>query len=212
MTLKVAVAAMRSAGGCEDCFQTDLGLNRSFCDVPQPRWIGKRYFATSPRVAVVLINPGGGGTSADPALAREAELFREFYNSGDYERIRDYFMAAISRGDRWLCWYRDKFGLNHDEIAQFNIAWCATRANKYPPRMLRLCFEKHTSGLLRELEPDIVLLSGSGTHRFAGSIQHLLPHAEVVPTIHFRNRGPNMDKMAEARRVQEIIAAKSASE
>jgi hypothetical protein len=122
-TLNAAVAAMQGADGCEDCFRMGLGLARSLCDAPQPRWIGKRYFATSPRVAVVLINPGGGGPSADPALAREADLFRDFHRTGDYERVRDYFTAAISRGDRWLSWYRDTFGLNHDEIAQLNIAW-----------------------------------------------------------------------------------------
>ncbi len=210
MTLKAAVAAMQGADGCEDCFRMGLGLTRSLCDAPQPRWIGKRYFAASPRVAVVLINPGGGGPSADPALAREADLFREFHRTGDYERVRDYFTAAISRGDRWLSWYRDTFGLNHDEIAQLNIAWCPTRENRHPGPMLRHCFNKHTSLLLRALEPNVVLLSGSATHRFDADIQRLFPRAEVVPTMNFAHRKSYADELAEARRVKDIIAAKAA--
>lgn len=205
-----AVAAMQAAGGCEDCFQMGIGLTRPLCDAPQPRWIGKCYFTASPRVAVVLINPGGGGPSADPALAREADLFREFYKTGEYERVRKYFTSAISRGDRWLTSYRELFGLNHDDITQLNIAWCPTRENRYPGQMLRHCFKKHTSRLLRALEPDVVLLSGSATHRFAADINHLLPQAEVMKTIHYANRGSNADKLEEARRVMEIIAAKAA--
>lgn len=209
-SLNDAVAAMQGAAGCEDCFRMGLDLTRSLCDAPQPRWIGMRYFAASPRVAVVLINPGGGGSSANPALAREADLFREFHSTGDYERVRDYFMAAIRRGDSWLSWYRDKFGLNHDVIAQLNIAWCPTRKDKYPVAMLRHCFCKHTSTLLCALEPDIVLLSGSATHQFAKDIQRLLPRAEVVKTIHYKNRNKTkVEKMAEARRVKDIIAAKA---
>jgi len=204
-----AVAAMQGAGGCEDCFQMSLGLTRSLCDTPQPRWIGKDYYTASPRVAVVLINPGGGGPSADPTLAHEANLFRQFHRTGDYQKVRDYFTTAIRRGDRWLSWYRDSFGLNHDEIAQLNIAWCPTRENRYPGPMLRHCFSKHTSRLLRTLEPDVVLLSGSATHPFAADIKRLIPHSEVVRTIHYANRGANADKLEEARRVKEIIAAKA---
>lgn len=208
-TLEAAVEAMQAARGCEDCFRMNLSLTRSLCDAPQPRWIGKRYFTASPRVAVVLINPGGGGSSADPALACEANLFRAFHTTGDYQKVRDYFAAANRRGDRWLSWYRDTLGLNHDDIVQLNIAWCATRENRYPGPMLRHCFEKHTSRLLLALEPDVILLSGSATHRFSAEIQRLFPRAEVVRTIHYANRGSNADKMAEVQRVKDIIASKA---
>jgi precorrin-6x reductase len=76
--------------------------------------------------------------------------------------------------------------------------------------MLRHCFIKHTSRLLCALEPDVILLSGSATHPFAANIQHLLPKAKVVKTIHYANRRSNAHKMAEARLVKDIIAAKAA--
>lgn len=160
-TERQAIEVMRQADACDDCFVRDRSLARAACDVPQPRWIGPRYFAARPRVAVVLINPGGGGSSADTAaLNEEATVFRDFHRTGDYKPIRSYFERCLARRDKWLWRYRELFGLDHDEIAQLNIAWCATENNIYPSSMQDHCFERHTAALLRALDPHVVILSG----------------------------------------------------
>jgi hypothetical protein len=201
-----AIEVMRSAGSCDDCFQMRPDLARPLCDVPQPRWVGERYHLVRPRIALVLINPGGG-RDEDPSLLREAETFRKFHNTGDYGPIRAYFAVRLARNVPWLAWYRDVFGLRHEEIAQLNVAWCATQQDKYPAQMLNHCFGKHTTQLLRALNPDIVLLSGDETHGFVTRVCAVVPEADVVPTIHFRNRKRTSVRFAEAARVRARIEA-----
>lgn len=168
----------------------------------------------------MLINPGGGGSSADTAaLNEEATVFRDFHRTGDYKPIRSYFERCLARRDKWLWRYRELFGLDHDEIAQLNIAWCATENNIYPSSMQDRCFERHTAALLRALDPHVVILSGGVSrtgseshpyeHPFAGRIQALLPRAKVVPTIHYANRGSRFAKEEEARRVAKLIQSAS---
>ena len=206
MSHEGAIAAMRGAAGCEDCFETNSNLYRALCDTPQPRWIGKRYFDASRRVVVVLINPGGGGSSANPALSQEADFFRQFYRTGNYDAVRSYFKKQMDQGARWWNWYRDVLGLKHDEIAQINVAWCPTRDNEYPPAMLRHCFAKHTASLLLCLNPDLVLLSGSATHRFASDVSKALPAARVLQTLHYAHRKSKVEEATEAERIRRLIA------
>lgn len=206
MTLDTSVAKMRGAATCDDCFKMGIGLVRAFCNVAQPRWIGTGYFSSSPRVVVALINPGGGGSSATPALRAEADLFREFYRTGDYDVVRAYFGDSIQRGDPWWRWYQTVLGLEHDQIAQINVAWCPTKSNRYPLRMLRHCFQKHTSGLLAALAPNVVLLSGSAIHVFAPELAGLLPTTTIIPTLHYAHRKSRAEERAEGERVKRIIA------
>lgn len=88
MSQQDAIAAMLGAAGCEDSFEANPHLHRALCNTPQPRWIGAHYFECAPCVCVVLINPGGGGSSPNPALAQEADFFRDFYREGNYDAVR----------------------------------------------------------------------------------------------------------------------------
>lgn len=201
---QVAIDRMREAQGCDDCFLSDRTLARPVLDSPQGRWIGRRYFSSSPRIALLLVNPGGGNSDG-PFFRREATLFRQFMERGDYAALEQHFERELKRGVKWLAWYRDVLGLHHDEIAQLNVAWCGTRENRYPPAMLSHCFRKHTSDLLKLLDPDVVLLSGSAIHRFSPSIHRLLPRAKIVPTLHYANRKSKEAERAEAERVWTVI-------
>jgi hypothetical protein len=208
--MRQAIDRMQAAGTCDDCFRSPSKLQRPLCDVPQPRWIGASYADARPRIAVVLINPGGGRDQS-PELSREASIFRSFHETGDYEPIRAYFSVRLRRGVRWLAWYRDVLGLDHDEIAQLNVAWCATKNDQYPAAMLRHCFDKHTSQLLRALDPEIVLLSGSSVWSFQAGVRSILPNADVVPMLHYRSRKSRDDERVEAQRVRARIEAWRAS-
>lgn len=198
------VERMLAAEGCNDCFLSDPTLHRPVLDAPQARWIGRKYFSSSPRIALVLVNPGGGNSDG-AFFRREATIFRDFFTTRNYGLIEGHFVKELKRGVKWLAWYRDVLGLNHDEIAQLNVAWCGTKENRYPPKMLDHCFRKHTSGLLRLLDPQVVLLSGSAIHRFSSPLSTMLPSATIISTLHYANRKSRADEHAEARRVWSII-------
>lgn len=98
-------------------------------------------------------------------------------------------MEKWGRGRRrFLPFFIDRLGLNLDEIAFANLAWCATKENRYPPKMLRHCFEKHTVRLLQILNPTVVLASGSRVHSFKLRIREELPGVEVITTLHYAHR------------------------
>lgn len=201
-----AIDAMLKASNCNECFNLNLGIERATCNTPQPRWIGENYYSADLRIVVVLINPGGGGTESNPGLKAEAALFRQFFESGNYELIRKYFKDSISDGERWLKWYRKVFCLDHNEIAQINIAWCATKENRYPRKMLNNCFKKHSINLIKALDPDIVLLSGSSTHMYAKQIKaEFTSPPIIIKTLHYAHRKSSQEENKEALRVKCLI-------
>lgn len=153
-----------------------------------------RYWAATTRIVIVLLNPGDSTNLGEAWNRRERECFESFYHGGDYQQIREYFRTrrdeernAATAARPVFSWYENTFSLEFEEIAQLNIAWCASRGNQYR-RMLRPCFERHTGALLQALEPHAVLLSGSGTHQFEGAIRELIPNVHVQKTVHYAHR------------------------
>jgi hypothetical protein len=170
---EVAAGAIK----CRDCF-LDLGVDSPKIDLAQPRWVGPAYWSANPRVVVVMLNPGAGASRHDSADDKFRNLLHRFSRSlGSIDAIfahqrKD--IASWGRG-RFRAFYLTKLGLDLDTIAFANIAWCATVGNRYPTAMLTRCFSLHTSKLLKALDPGVVLLSGSSTHRFSGAISQLVP-------------------------------------
>ena len=194
MSEERAIAIMRGVAGCNHCFETVHGLERVPDGVPKPRWIGSRYYAARQGVVLVLLNPGEGRTLSEDWKRREQKVFEAFRNGGDYEDIRNYFRLRRDEELRGttatrpvFSWYEKTFRLAFEEVAQINMAWCASKGNKYRP-MLDPCFERHTGVLLQALEPHVVLLSGSNVHCFQARIESLLPGVHVRPTIHYAHR------------------------
>jgi len=102
-----------------------------------------------------------------------------------------------------------------DKIAFANIAWCAakcaTKNNTYPAKMLNYCFETHTAKLVEILAPNIVILSGSATHKFEPKIRDVLPSSkiEIIKTFHFAHReGEKVEKTKQKLVEKQIRAIK----
>ena len=148
----------RSAVSCNDCFDAELSIARTLVDLAQPRWIGPRYRFSKPRVLVVLTNPGAGNARDGSANM----VFRDrllAYRQGETD-LQPVFQHQRSDMPSWgdlFPFYIDGFGLDIDETAFINIAWCASvsrslpRKNAYPTQMLKRCFERFTSPVVQAL-------------------------------------------------------------
>ncbi len=205
----------RAAMTCRQCFRGRrkpgeiLPLNPALIDLPQPGWIGPNYWTASKKTLLLLLNPGAGKSESK----RESnEFFKKIlyeYREGkvgliellSYEKKHMEGWGTPKR--RFLDFYLDGLNLDFDEIAFANIAWCADEENKHPKEMLHLCFQKHTSSLITAIVPDVILLSGSGTHSFLAQVRSIAPKAEVITMMHYAHRE---GKEKEKRELDDIRA------
>ena len=200
-----AVRIMQQAEACNLCFRSGSGVQATRFTIPKPRWIGERYWSSSPCVVVVLINPGAGSDLSDEFHRQEGALFTEFHRTGDYAPIRDYF-RRWRQYDELFSWYTNNFGIAFEDRLQIDIAWCATQDNTYPSGMLKSCFEHHTGPLLMALQPHAVLLSGSAAHEFESRFRQTIPHVEIVCTPHYAHRKSREWELKEGERVRAWLA------
>lgn len=199
----------RDAVGCRRCF-SECGVKASSVTFAQPRWVGPLYWSASRRVVLMLLNPGNGGRTSVGANAELQQLLSGFRNGSVpiqaiMEHQRDGF-PRWGRG-RMAKFYLEGLGLSMAEVAFANVAWCATEGNRYPDEMLDKCFHLHTRGLLNLLRPTIVLLSGSGTHRFEQEIEHGNHSLRVIPMLHYAHRKGRDAQAEELARVRQCLAA-----
>jgi len=194
---------------CRHCFG-HLGLKAPLIDRAQPRWVGDKYWNANQKVLLLLLNPGSGAGRKDDANLRLRSMLRS-YAEGKCE-LADVF--AHQKDDipnwgrkRFGRFYLEDLGLKLDEVALGNIAWCATDGNVYPRDMMNHCFRHHTAPLIRLLKPDVVILSGSSTHRFASPVREMLPDAEIVETIHYAHRMGKLKQKQEAERIRKLWEA-----
>src|SRR5579859_7675497 len=197
----------RKAIKCRLCFR-ELPLEAPTIDIAQPRWIGRTYWATRPRVLVLMLNPGSGESRTDRADKVTRSLIRRFSKrAGALRAVLDHLMRDAKgwgRG-RFKKFYSTDLGLVFESIAFANVAWCSTRGNAYPPQMLEQCFSRHTADLLRILDPQVVLLSGRGAKRFEARIAKLLPRAKIIPMLHFAHREGGAAWARESLRIRRQI-------
>ena len=126
---------VQAATGCRECFK--LGeVSAPDIDVAQPRPVGHRYWGRSFRVAILMINPGRSPKNSETAKAFPG-LIRRF-RSGTM-KLRELLDGQQARMERWgrppgrfREFYIDSLGLEFDDVAFANIAWCATATNSYP--------------------------------------------------------------------------------
>jgi hypothetical protein len=184
-------ALARRAVACSACFEERLA-NRAEVDLAQPRWIGRSYWVAEPRVAIVMLNPGSGEARSDSANARLRSLLHGFANGTTHlDEIFDHQGRDIpnrGNGGSFKRFFLEGAGLQLDQIALANIAWCATKGNVYPGPMLKRCFERHTRPLLTMLRPDVIVLSGGQAHAFARRIGAVLPNARLIYSLHYAHR------------------------
>ena len=200
---------MREAMHCRECFAR-FGVEEPFITFAQPRWVGPRYSAAPCCVVVLMINPG---ESKDKPSARayipRANAFREgkidFHAFMEPQR-HDLSSWGNKGGHRNPeAFYVHGLGLELDEIALANVAWCGTKDNEYPRPMLRHCFERFTAPLLRLLNPSFVLVSGTGIHHFASQIRSIVPGVATVSMLHYGHRKGNDFTRAELTRVRQAL-------
>jgi len=184
--IKLTMEAMR----CRSCFDDGL-VEPATIDLAQPRWVGPDYWGAKRRIAILLINPGSGAQHAAERNLRDRRLLHRARQCplALYEYLGQQRQDLIGWGrGRFWSFFMEKLELDPDEIALANIAWCASRNDRYPQKMLTTCFERFTSRLLNILNPDIVLLCGAASHRFNARVQKRLPHSKILQTIHFAHR------------------------
>jgi hypothetical protein len=190
----------RTATRCRECFACSE-IKDADIDVAQPRGVGQKYWESPFRVAVLMINPGRSRKNSARAQ-KFLQLIRGFRDGTTaLDRILDCQRKGMEADKQFRWFYVDALGLDFDDIAFANVAWCATAANNYPGWMLRKCFELHTGPLLRILRPDVALASGSPVHVVAQRICELLPPARVIKMLHFKHREGRAAEQQELRRV-----------
>jgi hypothetical protein len=192
---------------CRWCFN-NLNLTAPLIDIAQPRWVGQHYWKASPRVLVLMLNPGSGESRTDDADMHFCDLIHAFADGSLH--LDDVFQHQAQDMPNWGYGRFDRFyvtglGLHLPDVAFGNIAWCPTKGNNYPVKMLRHCFSMHTASLTRILKPNIVLLSGSSTHRFREDVRRELPHAQVIKMLHYAHRKGRDAEQRELDRVRGLI-------
>ena len=202
----------RNASKCRMCFEdASLGLRAPTIAIAQPRWIGPGYWESRTRVLIVMINPGSGDGRQDGA---DAEMYRRLIAFRDDPAATLASVFEHQRRDmpnwgrrRWLKYYVDGLGLNIQEIAFANIAWCATQGNRYPLKMLSNCFKKFTAPLIELLSPRSILLSGSSVHGYKSNIQVIAPNARVICLMNHAHREGKIAEQNELDRVRKMLTA-----
>jgi hypothetical protein len=203
-------ALFREAVKCRACFDHGA-ITAPTIDIAQPRWIGEGYWASSPRVCVVMLNPGAGADH-NVAANRRMQILLQLFRSGE-TGLDDVF--RFQRGDfptwgkppgRFLNFFRT-FGLDIDRIALANVAWCATTNNHYPRWMLDACMRRFTGRLMDLLKPDVVMLSGSSLHAYGIDVKHLAPNARTFRTLHYAHRKSQEEESREAWKFHELLAS-----
>jgi len=204
----------RSAASCNVCFESGLPIVRTRVDLAQPRWIGPGYWTSRPRVLIVLTNPGAGNARAATADLTFRQLLTD-YRDGKTD-LGPTFKHQRKDMANWgdlICYYIDGFGLDLDETAFVNIAWCASisrktpPANAYPSAMLKRCFSEFTQPLAKELNPQLLILGGDKAASFAPQLKSILPDSEAVSVLHYAHRPLDLPKRPhQIEHVREILA------
>ena len=197
----------RDAVRCNKCFRNKW-VEHTKDKLPQPRWVGPGYETSSKRILLVMLNPGEGSKSDHKSTQRRQKTERKFKNRkcsvGQVFWHQAGGMHSWGRG-KFLRFCRDGLGLELFSVALGNIAWCSTKDNKYPQKMLDTCFKAHTQPLIVCLRPDIIILSGNEANNFSERIQSLLPKTKIIRVHHYASWGTMKDKNKELTKARKQI-------
>ncbi len=187
-----AIKLYQKAGACTSCFDLEIGKlpNKSGCRLPQPRWIGSKYWDSEERILVCMMNPGSGNR-----IEHEYEqLLQDFYAGKIlFAQVNGYFKIAMKYwgGGQYQRQIVTHLGCDLEKTAIMNIALCpmvnTNEQDVYPSTALENCFKRHTLKIMRALQPHKVVLSGSSIHRFKGRIEDSVG-AKVVLAPHYAAR------------------------
>jgi hypothetical protein len=147
-----------------------------------------------------MINPGEGRN--DENHRHGAERIRAFGSGLDIlDEIFQSQWNDLPNWGRFTSFYSGSLKLQVDDIALANVAWCSTVGDEYPAWMLNRCFNQHTAPLVRLLNPDVILLSGSKLRRFRAALRLVAPSARVILTPHYAHREGSEYQQNQAQRI-----------
>lgn len=208
---KIEVAEFyRTSKDCTNCFISKKATRHpNSCNVPQPRWIGQKYFETNPRIVMCMANPGAGKWFKGANMKQK--MMYDHYFSGRWtfrhlcEKIKD-DMYRWGSG-KYVEQVTD-LGLDLNSIATMNIALCPM-VNKQendicPNDAADLCYLLWTKDLLVLLKPDVVLLCGAVPQRFAHPIQVDIG-CRTLDVPHYANRLNKETRKIKYTRLREQI-------
>lgn len=197
---------------CRKCFEQKLAES-AFIDVAQPRWIGTDYFKSHPRILIITRNPGPGGKGKQE---ENTEFKKILYDYRDGKKtlmalftFQKEYIPKWGKSGKFVKFYMNGIGLDLNEIALANIAWCADSRSKPPSEMLSQCFAINTSKLIQAIKPNIIILSGSETREYYSNIEEITPDTNIIETYSYAyfEKPQNYDlEQTELQRVREEIA------
>lgn len=171
-------------------------------DVAAVPYVGTQYWDRSPRVAVMMLNPGGA--AADHKLARRDAGLALGKGEIDYACYNETMATLLPKWGfgRVLQWI-NAVGFSADEIAFLNMALCAVERDAYFPELFEACFAQNTRHMLITLKPSVLLLCGRK------QLSALVPMIEdlgikTILTWHYRPMHTTPGK-AEIQRVRDLL-------
>lgn len=196
----------RKAMRCNVCFDNGH-ITRSFIDIAQPRWIGSGYRSAKPRVLIMMTNPGAGENRRDDEDLKFRDILHGYSkNMTDIQPVFDHQFKDMANWNKLLSFYIHGFGLDLQEIALANVAWCGTQRDQHPRWMLSNCFQRHTRELLGLLKPELVILGGGDAVLFDYEIKRLFPDIKTERVLHFAHRKGMSEQDKDVMRIRARLA------
>lgn len=195
---------------CRKCFDMRMA-EPALIDIAQPRFIGKDYFKTDHRIMVVCKQPGVGNKPEHRELNKRFRKILYEYKNGKVglEELFAFQAKAMktwgNRPGQFTEFYITGMGLKLNHIAFANIAWCASKSDKTWKGMLNQCFGLHTGRLIKEIGPDLVILSGFKTHSYGRDIKNILPKCKIIKTLSYAHRKGEAKGNNELKKVKDEI-------
>ena len=191
---------------CDACF-IGSKLSRGKVTRAQPRWIGEDYFQAEQKICVLTINPGDVGPKAKYSQIKSSNEFESLIEGfkDDLVSWEDLMLFILmdmhnwGQGSKYMKLYFDHLKLPLKEIAFLNTMLCSAKKldprgqykNYYSQQTMRNCFDLHTHSMLKQLNPDVCILSGTAVWEFArrNDLRSLFPNCEFKELGHYAARG-----------------------
>lgn len=157
--LEILTHQAREAVACSYCFRAGRALEWGRIperpahrpdDVALAPCVGPHYSTATPRVVVMMLNPGHAPAPhkiTRKELGRQirnAEITYEEYNVKLALLVREWGFGAVVR---WLRTIK----LEPKTIAVLNVVLCAVANDAYFPKLFEACFKRHTRSLVGAL-------------------------------------------------------------
>jgi hypothetical protein len=208
----------KRAINCKSCFE-NTELVRGKVKKAQPRWVGEDYFLSNKKICILMISPGDVGPKTRFARQQASSDFENLIQgleegSASWEEAMLFILNDMpnwGQGGKYNKLYFDHLKLPLKEIAFLNVMLCSARKkdprgkfqNYYSQQTMRNCFINHTHNLLKDLDPDICILSGTAVWEFAkrANLNFLFPDCEFKELGHYAARGNDWNKVVKTAHV-----------